>query len=317
MNEINNAFSKRLSHLMAINHITAKQLGILLDVSTVSIAHYMTGLNIPPVEKMVRLADFFGVSMDYLLGREDCPDSTLQESCRTLHRSIMERDLKNNPYPVQRTKRARTAVTVCEAPWPYNMLSVVFGDDPSLCIPMTQDQKDGLEQAMRTLSDRQKDIILRTYKDGNTLEAVGRDYHVTRERIRQVQAQGIRILRSPSNKALIRYGLKGCAIQRREQKCKEREKKLEQYEKTLSRKEKVIFVPQQKVGVENGLSVRAYHLLVKNRIYTASDLEEVVKQNGMDYLWHIQGMGVKSYYEIIYWHDKVTGTILEQFAREF
>lgn len=62
--------------------------------------------------------------------------------------------------------------------------------------------KEAMSQALDTLSDREKEVIILRYgiRDGKerTLEEVGQVFHVTRERIRQIEAKALRKLRQPS-----------------------------------------------------------------------------------------------------------------------
>ena len=62
--------------------------------------------------------------------------------------------------------------------------------------------KEHLEEVLSTLSDREKRVlIMRFGLDGSrpkTLEEVGREFKVTRERIRQIEAKALRKLKHPS-----------------------------------------------------------------------------------------------------------------------
>ena len=62
--------------------------------------------------------------------------------------------------------------------------------------------------AMKDLTDREQEVItLRFGLDGNqphTLEEVGQMFHVTRERIRQIEAKALRKLGAPSRKRMLR-----------------------------------------------------------------------------------------------------------------
>jgi transcriptional regulator with XRE-family HTH domain len=50
-----------------------------LGVSSVVYSRYETGSRQPTAETLIQLADIFGVTVDYLLGRQDIEDSTLSE----------------------------------------------------------------------------------------------------------------------------------------------------------------------------------------------------------------------------------------------
>jgi len=62
--------------------------------------------------------------------------------------------------------------------------------------------KEQIDEVLRTLTDREKKVLSLRFglKDGRarTLEEVGREFQVTRERIRQIEAKALRKLRHPS-----------------------------------------------------------------------------------------------------------------------
>jgi len=62
--------------------------------------------------------------------------------------------------------------------------------------------KEHLDEVLSTLSDREKRVLILRFglKDGRskTLEEVGKEFSVTRERIRQIEAKALRKLRHPS-----------------------------------------------------------------------------------------------------------------------
>jgi RNA polymerase primary sigma factor len=68
--------------------------------------------------------------------------------------------------------------------------------------------KERTERVLRTLSPREERIIKVRFglEDGSehTLEEVGRSFAVTRERIRQIEAQALRKLRHPSRSGKLR-----------------------------------------------------------------------------------------------------------------
>jgi transcriptional regulator with XRE-family HTH domain len=62
-------FGDRLKELREDYKITQEELGKLLNVSKQAISQYERGENEPSFESLVKLADKFDVSLDYLLGR--------------------------------------------------------------------------------------------------------------------------------------------------------------------------------------------------------------------------------------------------------
>lgn len=62
---------KRLRELRKQNDLTTTELGKILGCSNQSITHYEHGERKPDPEMLIKIADFFGVSVDYLLGRDN------------------------------------------------------------------------------------------------------------------------------------------------------------------------------------------------------------------------------------------------------
>lgn len=62
-------FGKILSELRQDRGMTQKELAKVLYVSDGTISNYENGVHYPDVEKLMEIADFFGVTTDYLLGR--------------------------------------------------------------------------------------------------------------------------------------------------------------------------------------------------------------------------------------------------------
>ena len=60
-------------------NLTQLQVANALGVSSVVYSRYETGHRQPSVDALIRLADLFGVTVDYLLGRQEVEDSTLSE----------------------------------------------------------------------------------------------------------------------------------------------------------------------------------------------------------------------------------------------
>ncbi|MEN8905577.1 MAG: helix-turn-helix domain-containing protein [Clostridiales bacterium] len=63
-------FPKNLKRMRARQNMTQEQLGDILGVTRSTIANYEAGINRPSIKQMQKLAEYFGVSIDYLLGDE-------------------------------------------------------------------------------------------------------------------------------------------------------------------------------------------------------------------------------------------------------
>lgn len=71
--------SDRLKSLRKSKRLTQKQLAEKINVTHVSISGYESRNRSPDTDTLQRLADFFEVSTDYLLGRTDTPNNTSEE----------------------------------------------------------------------------------------------------------------------------------------------------------------------------------------------------------------------------------------------
>lgn len=64
---------QRISDLRIDNDVKQVELAALLQVSQPTYSSYETGKNNVPVEALIKLADFYHVSLDYLVGRDVKP----------------------------------------------------------------------------------------------------------------------------------------------------------------------------------------------------------------------------------------------------
>lgn len=63
------SFSTILRELRELNGYTQKDLAKMLHLSKNAISHYEKGINMPNIETLTKIADIFGTSVDYLIGR--------------------------------------------------------------------------------------------------------------------------------------------------------------------------------------------------------------------------------------------------------
>lgn len=64
-------FSQRLRQLRRDKHWTQAQVAKKIGVTASMVSSYETDIRLPSYDVMIRIADIFGVTVDYLLCRED------------------------------------------------------------------------------------------------------------------------------------------------------------------------------------------------------------------------------------------------------
>ena len=62
---------QRIQDLRTDADMSQKQLSEILHISQRSYSHYETGSRNIPVEILIRLANYYDISVDYLIGRTD------------------------------------------------------------------------------------------------------------------------------------------------------------------------------------------------------------------------------------------------------
>lgn len=66
-------FCERLRQTRLSRGVLAKDVAAAMSVSYRNYQRYENGSNDPPISKVIILADYFNVSIDYLVGRTDDP----------------------------------------------------------------------------------------------------------------------------------------------------------------------------------------------------------------------------------------------------
>lgn len=82
--------AKRIKLLRKQKGLTQKQLADLLDISASTVAMYETGRREPDTQTLNKFAELFGVSVDYLLGREKTDMERLEENLALLDPRIQQ-----------------------------------------------------------------------------------------------------------------------------------------------------------------------------------------------------------------------------------
>lgn len=86
---MNNIFGNRLRNLRISENITGVELGKILNVTKVAISNWESGKRTPDQETLTKIADYFDVTTDYLLGRTDNKKLTVKDE------KSIQKDLKD------------------------------------------------------------------------------------------------------------------------------------------------------------------------------------------------------------------------------
>ena len=68
-----------LKEIRIKRNLTQQQVADNIGCSTVVYSRYENGIRQPSIETLLRLADLFGVTVDYLIGRQNLENSTLSK----------------------------------------------------------------------------------------------------------------------------------------------------------------------------------------------------------------------------------------------
>lgn len=187
--------------------------------------------------------------------------------------------------------------------YPYNLLEAIFKEVwPE---ELDADQKEGLNYALSSLSEHERTILAQRFQNGLTLEQVGKEFNVTRERIRQIEAKALRKLRHPTYSNAIRKGLvaaRGETKKRLESSYEseiqtailEKKAELERINAAESEADLDLQAVQTPIDSLN-LTVRPYNALARVGISTVEELSGKTRKE----LMKIRNLGITSLNEII------------------
>ena len=67
-------FAEKLTFLRRRAGMSQEQLADQLGITRQSVSKWESGASVPELAKLIAIADFFDVSLDYLVGRDDIPN---------------------------------------------------------------------------------------------------------------------------------------------------------------------------------------------------------------------------------------------------
>lgn len=93
-----NIFGNRLKELRTEKDITGEDLGKILNVTKAAISNWESGNRSPDSNTVIKIADFFDVSLDYLYGKTDSkhniPKGKVDEDVEKLAKILLQLDKK-------------------------------------------------------------------------------------------------------------------------------------------------------------------------------------------------------------------------------
>ena len=84
--------SQRIRELRLANHMTQKELSDYLNLTPKMISFYELGQRVPPSDIILKLAEKFKVSTDYLMGNSDTPSPHMDARTRRQLEKVLEDD---------------------------------------------------------------------------------------------------------------------------------------------------------------------------------------------------------------------------------
>lgn len=183
--------------------------------------------------------------------------------------------------------------------YPFNIATAAFGGEEEAQNTYVQ----GIYNALATLTEREQSVLMRRFQQKMTLEQCGKEYGITRERIRQIEAKALRKLRHPTRAAMMQAVPK-TEMQRQAGEYADLQKENEWLKKALE-------TLMEKMGVERKIvsadmvraeipieeldfSVRSYNCLRRAGVYTLQDLAELDESK----LMRVRNLGRRSLEEI-------------------
>lgn len=102
-------FGKRLREVRKRSKVTLNQLASVIGMSRQAVIKYESGERFPDEETLVKLADFFSISLDYLLGRNS---SHAENIAITISTELNKRGMLEN---ADIDNKVETIINVTEA----------------------------------------------------------------------------------------------------------------------------------------------------------------------------------------------------------
>lgn len=190
--------------------------------------------------------------------------------------------------------------------YPYNLALSIFrmdrdGEERALSLSVK-----GIEIGLATLTDRERNVLIMRFKEKLTLEQVAKNYEVSRERIRQIEAKALRKLRHSSRLAKMKAYTYYDVVKHNEDynsikaENKNLEKAISLYTKKQINKEELEEMANiadiRDISLEDlDLSIRSYNCLRRRGIDRLGEIADMTAEE----LSLVRNLGKKSLDEVL------------------
>lgn len=198
-------------------------------------------------------------------------------------------------------------IDICKT-YPYNVLMEVIEESETTQVRYYSPKL--VEKVIsESLTERQAKILYMIYGLGYTLEECAKEFNVTRERVRQIQAKTIRMLKHPSRLQAMRV----IPLDEHLKTLRERdelEQQIAVLTDELNKKNSTNLKAEEIISKTNmysysledmDLSVRSYNCLKRAGCNTLGDVKKLIDS---DQLWRVRNLGRRS-------HDEVCAKVTE------
>lgn len=95
----------QLQQLRKLRGLTQEEAALTFDVKLSTYQKYERDVNSPSYETLIKIADFYGVTTDYLLGRESGEPDTLDTLAAEFNMSALEKKIVDNYLSLPKSMR--------------------------------------------------------------------------------------------------------------------------------------------------------------------------------------------------------------------
>ena len=226
-----------LGSLMKAAGVDISTVASVTDASISLVIAWLHGKTVPSTKAFVDLADLFGVSLDYLMGRCSKEEAkNIQEGYEEYFKSRLDAAWMKYLELKREGKKDKIPAGIL-SPWPYNLLEEIMGEDYTEYRP---EQRNGLQYALGLLPERSREMLEEFFRDQKTLREIGNAHNVTQERARQVIAKAVKTLRSPEMMKALHEG-----YDPGEELLKEQEHRLSAWRRSLTEEEQTLLTKEE------------------------------------------------------------------------